>query len=117
MVIPSLYRLLTSLCDFKKQTQDEKTRWQKIKERLLDRYASTYWEQFAQTMKRSFLAYWRTPQEFLQKVTVPLALGIIIGTYFLQMGEDQEGAFQRVGLLYFSLLISNLIGIRTCLTV
>ena len=93
--------------------EEEKSRWRKIKARLVDRYASTYLQQFTQTMKRAFLAYWRSPEEFLQKVTVPLVLGIIIGTYFLQLNNTQQGAFQRGGLLYFSLLISNLLGIRT----
>jgi hypothetical protein len=64
-------------------------------------------------MRRSFLAYWRSPEEFLQKVTVPLVLGVVIGTYFLQLNDTQQGAFQRGGLLYFSLLVSNLLGIRT----
>jgi ATP-binding cassette subfamily G (WHITE) protein 2 (SNQ2) len=96
-----------------KVDEEEKSRWRKIKERLTNRYASTYLQQFAQTMKRSFLAYWRSPEEFLQKVTVPLVLGVVIGTYFLQLNDTQQGAFQRGGLLYFSLLVSNLLGIRT----
>jgi ABC-type multidrug transport system ATPase subunit len=96
-----------------KVDDEEKSRWRKIKERLTDRYASTYLQQFTQTMKRSFLAYWRSPEEFLQKVTVPFVLGVIIGTYFLQLNDTQQGAFQRGGLLYFSMLVSNLLGIRT----
>jgi hypothetical protein len=115
-------RLLTQpqfplLIDFDPNAQqldeEEKTRWAKIKARLVDRYASTYWEQFARTMKRAFLAYWRKPDEFLQKVSIPLVLGVVIGTYFVQLNDTQQGAAQRGGMLYFSLLISNLLGIRT----
>ena len=91
----------------------EKSRWKKLKSRLTDRYASTYTVQFVETMKRSFLAYWRAPEDFIQKVTVPLLLALIIGTYFLQEVNDQAGAAQKAALLYFSLLISNLLGIRT----
>ncbi len=79
----------------------------------MDRYASTYVDQFVQLLKRSFLAYWRTPDDFLQKVTVPLVLGIILGTYFLQLNDTQQGGSQRVALLFYCLLISNLLGIRS----
>jgi hypothetical protein len=93
--------------------EEEQSRWEKIKQRLLHRYASNYVVQFTQVIKRSFLAYGRSPEEFLQKVLGPLVLGIIIGTFFLQFDNTQQGAFQRGSLLYFSMLIANLLGIRT----
>ncbi len=46
---------------------------------------------------------------------MPCALGIIIGTLFLQEETDQAAAIQRAGLIYFSMLISNLIAIRKIL--
>jgi hypothetical protein len=105
--------VLTSHCAQESVDDEEKSRWRKIKKRLTNRYASTYLQQFTQTMRRSFLAYWRSPEEFLQKVTVPLVLGVVIGTYFLQLNDTQQGASQRVSVIYFSLLVSNLLGIRT----
>ncbi len=86
--------------------------WKKIKKRLQDRYASTFWVQFSEAIKRQFLAYWRIPEEFLQKVLIPLCMGIICGTLFLQWDNDQTGALQRAGLIFFSLLFSALMAIR-----
>ncbi len=40
--------------------------WTKMKARLKEKYASRYYVQFEEIIKRSFIAYWRMPEEFLQ---------------------------------------------------
>jgi ABC-type multidrug transport system ATPase subunit len=84
-------------------------RWKKIKERMKGRYANPMHVQFTETIKRAYLAVWRTPNEFWNKIIGPLVLGIIMGTLFLQMDNTQAGATQRSAVIFFSMLICDLL--------
>ncbi len=86
--------------------------WEKIKKRLKDRYASTFWVQLTVLLERQFLGYWRVPENFLQKLLIPVIMGVIIGTLFLQFDDNQTGARQRAGLLFFVLLWFPLLALR-----
>jgi ABC-type multidrug transport system ATPase subunit len=84
-------------------------RWKKIKERMQGRYANPMHVQFTETVKRAFIAVWRTPNEFWNKIIGPLVLGVIMGTLFLQMDNTQAGATQRSAVIFFSMLICDLL--------
>lgn len=56
---------------------------------------------------------WRTPNEFWNKIIGPLVLGSIMGTLFLQMDNNQAGATQRSAVIFFSMLICDLLAMRT----
>jgi predicted lipid-binding transport protein (Tim44 family) len=71
------------------------------------------WLSRYQTVKRAFIAVWRTPNEFWNKIIGPLVLGVIMGTLFLQMDNTQAGATQRSAVIFFSMLICDLLAMRT----
>jgi hypothetical protein len=92
-------------------------RWHhKFKRRLTDRYASRPTTQLWELFVRGSKGYWRQPEEFVMKLGLPIVMGIVLGTYYLGLGRDQMSNFQRVGLLYYSLLFSNMGALRTPLS-
>ncbi|ELR10948.1 ABC2 type transporter superfamily protein [Acanthamoeba castellanii str. Neff] len=84
-------------------------RWHhKIKRRLSDRYASLPTTQLWEMFVRGTKSYWRQPEEFVMKLSLPIVMGVVLGTYFLDLGRDQASNTQRVGMLYYALLFSNM---------
>jgi hypothetical protein len=89
-------------------------RWHhKIKRRLSDRYASLPTTQLWEMFVRGTKSYWRQPEEFIMKLSLPIVMGVVLGTYFLDLGRDQASNTQRVGMLYYALLFSNMGALRT----
>ena len=91
-------------------------RWHhKIKRRLSDRYASLPTTQLWEMFVRGSKGYWRQPEEFIMKLSLPIVMGVVLGTYFLDLGYDQASNTHRVGMLYYALLFSNMGALRTSL--
>jgi len=62
---------------------------------------------------RNFLFMWRTFVQVRLTLFVFVGMSLILGFLFFQAGYDQKGSHYRASLLYFSLIVTNLMVIRT----
>lgn len=84
----------------------------------LQRRARTAREELARTalvVRRQLTTYWRTPNYNLSRLMMALALGLIIGLFFLRLPRNQSALNAYVSVLYLSLLyavfqIQNVMG-------
>jgi hypothetical protein len=53
-------------------------KWKQMKAKMQGRYATPFYVQLWELIKRSFLQYWRTPPDFMAKITSPLIMGLIM---------------------------------------
>ena len=53
-------------------------KWKQMKAKMQGRYATPFYVQLWELIKRSFLQYWRTPPDFMAKITSPLLMGLIM---------------------------------------
>eukprot|EP00004_Rigifila_ramosa_P022572 TRINITY_DN6181_c0_g1_i2.p1 TRINITY_DN6181_c0_g1~~TRINITY_DN6181_c0_g1_i2.p1 ORF type:complete len:1409 (+),score=349.19 TRINITY_DN6181_c0_g1_i2:379-4227(+) len=71
-------------------------------------YATGFLKQTAECLRRALTTYARRPVVRRAKNVRSVVMGIIIGTMFFQLKDDQQGARNRVSLLFFSILFAIL---------
>eukprot|EP01132_Coremiostelium_polycephalum_P000972 gene972-1237_t len=74
------------------------------------KYSSSIATQFNVLFKRQWLAQVRRVTNIRTRIVRSLALGIILGTLFIRMDNEQDEIYNRVSLLFFSLLFGGMSG-------
>ncbi|EGC32249.1 ABC transporter G family protein [Dictyostelium purpureum] len=76
-------------------------------------YSSTYGTQFKELMVRAWLAQTRRVQNIRTRLMRSLFLGVILGTLFVRMSTNQENIYNRVSILFFSLMFGGMSGMSS----
>ncbi|KAM9966535.1 hypothetical protein ACTFIR_006755 [Dictyostelium discoideum] len=76
-------------------------------------YSSSYQTQFVELGKRSWLAQVRRVQNIRTRLMRSLFLGVVLGTLFVRMEETQENIYNRVSILFFSLMFGGMSGMSS----
>ncbi|GAM17118.1 hypothetical protein SAMD00019534_002930 [Acytostelium subglobosum LB1] len=77
------------------------------------KYSSTIGTQFHVLFRRAWLAQIRRTQDIRSRCGRSIILGVIFGTLFLQMDKNQAGIYNRISLLFFSLVFGGMAGMST----
>ncbi|EFA84973.1 ABC transporter G family protein [Heterostelium album PN500] len=77
------------------------------------KYSSTIGTQFHVLFRRAWLAQVRRVDNIRTRLSRSLILGVIFGTLYLQMDKDQAGIYNRVSLLFFSLVFGGMSGMSS----
>ncbi|KAN0035235.1 hypothetical protein ACTA71_004496 [Dictyostelium dimigraforme] len=81
------------------------------------KYSSSIKTQFIELMNRSWKASIRRVDTIKTRIGRSLILGLVIGTLFLRLGKEQNDVYNRVSLLFFSLMFGGMAGISIIPTV
>jgi len=73
------------------------------------RYATNIFISGWEICKRNLTSYWRMFQVVKLNAISFFALGLLLGFFYFRLDDNQQGAHSRAGLLYFALLVTNLI--------
>ncbi|KAL6064490.1 ABC2 type transporter superfamily protein, variant 2 [Balamuthia mandrillaris] len=76
-------------------------------------YANNFLVQLWYVLKRNFVHYWRRSEIFKLNILRSLVLGLLLGFLYFQQDSDVTGARNISSLLYFILLLNNLLIFRT----
>jgi len=77
------------------------------------KYSSTIGTQFRELFKRSWLAQVRRISNIRTRLMRSIFLGVVLGTLFVQMDNDQENIYNRVSILFFSLMFGGMSGMSS----
>ncbi|GAM18188.1 hypothetical protein SAMD00019534_013630 [Acytostelium subglobosum LB1] len=77
------------------------------------KYSSTIGTQFHVLFRRAWLAQVRRVDNIRTRLSRSVILGLIFGTLFLQMELNQAGIYNRVSLLFFSLVFAGMSGMSS----
>ncbi|KAF2073524.1 hypothetical protein CYY_005173 [Polysphondylium violaceum] len=77
------------------------------------KYSSTIGTQFRELFKRSWLAQVRRISNIRTRLMRSIFLGVLLGTLFVQMDNDQENIYNRVSILFFSLMFGGMSGMSS----
>eukprot|EP01132_Coremiostelium_polycephalum_P000971 gene971-1236_t len=77
------------------------------------KYASSIFTQFNVLFTRSWLAQIRRFQNIRTRIGRSLGLGIALGTIYLRMENEQADVYNRIALLFFSLMFGGMAGMGT----
>lgn len=86
-----------------------------IDDRLLrteDTHAVPIYMQFVTVMRRTWLYYWRDPDYFVSKFLMNVGNALLNGLTFLNSGNNQRGAYNRVFSAFMSLIIGPPLGLQ-----
>lgn len=70
---------------------------------------------FGLLYKRSFLNLVRNKPLFFSKVSSAILLGLLLGVFAYNLGDDQNGAFDRIGCLSIMLGLTPFMSILSCI--
>lgn len=68
--------------------------------------------QFLTTMRRTWLYYWRDPDYFVSKFLMNIANALINGLTFLNSGNNERGAYNRIFSAFMSLIVGPPLGLQ-----
>lgn len=68
--------------------------------------------QFATTMRRTWLYYWRDPDYFVSKLLMNMGNALLNGLTYLNAGSNQRGAYNRVFSAFMSLIVGPPLGLQ-----
>ncbi|EGC32253.1 hypothetical protein DICPUDRAFT_155800 [Dictyostelium purpureum] len=74
------------------------------------KYSSSAWTQFKELNQRAWRSSIRRVEIIRSRIGRSIVLSIIIGTLFLRMDNEQENVYNRVSLLFFSLMFGGMAG-------
>jgi len=67
---------------------------------------------FLQLIVRNLFGSWRMAKAVRMNMFVFFGLGLVLGFTFYQQSYNQEGTYARASLLYYALIVTNLITVR-----
>ncbi|KAH7054333.1 ABC transporter PeaB1 [Macrophomina phaseolina] len=68
--------------------------------------------QFTTTMRRTWLYYWRDPDYFVSKLLMNMGNALLNGLTFLNAGNDERGAYNRIFSAFMSLIVGPPLGLQ-----
>ncbi|KAI1116059.1 ABC transporter PeaB1 [Nemania sp. NC0429] len=75
-------------------------------------YAVSLYAQFATTMRRTWLYYWRDPDYFVSKLLMNVGNALINGLTYLNSNNSQAGAYNRIFSAFMSLIVGPPLGLQ-----
>lgn len=75
-------------------------------------YAVSLYAQFMTTMRRTWLYYWRDPDYFVSKLLMNIGNALINGLTYLNSGNNQAGAYNRIFSAFMSLIVGPPLGLQ-----
>ncbi|KAH6651607.1 ABC transporter [Truncatella angustata] len=68
--------------------------------------------QFMTTMRRTWLYYWREPDYFVSKLLMNMGNALLNGLTFLNAGNNERGAYNRLFSAFMSLIVGPPLGLQ-----
>ncbi|KAI1397475.1 ABC transporter PeaB1 [Hypoxylon fuscum] len=90
-------------------TATDKTQSPLLSERT---HAAPLYVQFAETMRRTWLYYWRDPDYFVSKLLMNVGNALLNGLTFLNSGNNERGAYNRIFSAFMSLIVGPPLGLQ-----
>ncbi|CAL5218719.1 g432 [Coccomyxa viridis] len=78
-------------------------------ERSGTRHAVSWWTQYWWLLKRSLVAQLRNPTDVTSRLLLSCWIGLLAGLVFFNLDSGPAAAFQRMGVLYFTMLLFELL--------
>ncbi|KAL1618926.1 hypothetical protein SLS56_010343 [Neofusicoccum ribis] len=75
-------------------------------------YAVPFHVQLVTVLRRTWLYYWRDPDYFVSKLLMNVGNALINGLTFLNSGNNQRGAYNRVFSAFMSLIVGPPLGLQ-----
>ncbi|KAI1385489.1 ABC transporter [Hypoxylon trugodes] len=75
-------------------------------------HAVPLYVQFVETMRRTWLYYWRDPDYFVSKLLMNVGNALLNGLTFLNSGNNERGTYNRVFSAFMSLIVGPPLGLQ-----
>ncbi|KFA79185.1 hypothetical protein S40288_02404 [Stachybotrys chartarum IBT 40288] len=75
-------------------------------------HAVPLYAQFTETMRRTWLYYWRDPDYFVSKLLMNMGNALLNGLTFLNSGNNERGAYNRLFSAFMSLIVGPPLGLQ-----
>uniref|UniRef100_A0A0D3GN85 ABC-2 type transporter transmembrane domain-containing protein n=1 Tax=Oryza barthii TaxID=65489 RepID=A0A0D3GN85_9ORYZ len=69
------------------------------------KFANTYGGEVWVLMRRNFTNIWRTPELFLSRLMVLVAMGVLMATMFTKPRDDDQGVTERLSFFVFTVCV------------